>query len=62
MTELPTGTVTFLYTDIEGSTSLAQQQHRHHQFIKQTTSAASRLPVHNSTKMLSTRRGRQAAR
>jgi predicted ATPase/class 3 adenylate cyclase len=25
MTELPTGTVTFLYTDIEGSTTLAQQ-------------------------------------
>src|SRR5512137_767877 len=25
MVELPTGTVTFLFTDIEGSTSLAQQ-------------------------------------
>ena len=25
MTDLPTGTVNFLYTDIEGSTSLAQQ-------------------------------------
>ena len=25
MSELPTGTVTFLFTDIEGSTALAQQ-------------------------------------
>ena len=25
MAELPTGTVTFLFTDIEGSTTLAQQ-------------------------------------
>jgi hypothetical protein len=25
VTELPTGTVTFLFTDIEGSTALAQQ-------------------------------------
>ena len=28
MPELPTGTVTFLFTDIEGSTALSEQ-HRH---------------------------------
>src|SRR5512135_423714 len=42
--ELPTGTVTFLFTDIEGSTSLAQQfpaklpalLARHHAILQQT--------------------------
>jgi class 3 adenylate cyclase len=30
MPELPTGTVTFLFTDIEGSTQLLQQQREHY--------------------------------
>src|SRR5512135_1869364 len=47
MIDLPTGTVTFLYTDIEGSTKLAQQYPdampvvlaRHHEILNQAISA-----------------------
>src|SRR5512143_413191 len=47
MIDLPTGTVTFLFTDIEGSTKLAQQYPddmpallaRHHEILKQAISA-----------------------
>ena len=47
MTELPTGTVTFLFTDIEGSTSLAQQfpdalpalLARHHAILREAIEA-----------------------
>src|ERR1700752_4500047 len=47
MNELPTGTVTFLFTDIEGSTKLSQQYHqampallaRHHEILIQSIQA-----------------------
>src|SRR5512136_2899954 len=47
MSELPTGTVTFLFTDIEGSTTLAQQfpgelptlLARHHAILQQAIEA-----------------------
>ena len=47
MTNLPTGTVTFLFTDIEGSTTLAQQLPaelpalltRHHAILHQAIAA-----------------------
>src|SRR5512136_51016 len=47
MTDLPTGTVTFLFTDIEGSTALAQQYSaelpillaRHHAILQQAIQA-----------------------
>ena len=49
MIELPSGTVTFLFTDIEGSTKLAQQYPeampamlaRHHEILKQSIQAQS---------------------
>ena len=47
MNDFPTGTVTFLFTDIEGSTKLAQQYPgempgllaRHHEILKQSIQA-----------------------
>jgi class 3 adenylate cyclase len=47
MSELPSGTVTFLFTDIEGSTKLAQQlperwetlRERHHSILQSTMNA-----------------------